>query len=52
MQDNIKELEHVTESLQQELQNKETVFEVLKKENKELENKLNAKAAEENLHSQ
>lgn len=52
MQDNIKELEHVTESLQTELQNKETVFEVLKKENKDLETKLTNQAAEENLHSQ
>jgi len=51
MQDNIKELEHVTESLQTELQNKETVFEVLKKENKDLETKLTNQAAEENLHS-
>ena len=37
MQDNIKELETVTESLQSELQNKEEVFEVLKRENKDLE---------------
>lgn len=51
MQENIRELEHVTESLQQELQNKENVFEVLKKENKELEHKLDKKAAEENMHA-
>lgn len=36
MQDNIRELEHVTESLQVELKNKENVFEILKKENTEL----------------
>lgn len=40
MQDNIKELEQVTESLQNELQNKEEVFEVLKRENRELQAKL------------
>lgn len=33
MQENIRELENVTESLQNELQNKENVFEELKKEN-------------------
>ena len=52
MQENIKELEHVTENLQTELHNKETVFEVLKKENKELEQRLNAKNAEEHLNAQ
>jgi len=36
MQDNIKELEQVTESLQSELHNKEEVFEVLKRENRDL----------------
>ena len=36
MQENIKELESVTEGLQNELQNKESVFEVLKRENNEL----------------
>jgi len=51
MQDNIKELEKVTESLQAELQNKERVFEVLKKDNKELEEKLDAKTKDEALAS-
>ena len=36
MQENIRELEQVTEGLQNELQNKEAIFEQLKKENKEL----------------
>ena len=44
MQDNIKELEQVTEGLQNELQHKESVFELLKKENKDLEGRLNAKS--------
>ena len=47
MQENIRELERVTESLQSELHNKETVFEVLKKENTELEQKLAAKTQDE-----
>ena len=51
MQDNIKELEKVTESLQAELQNKETVFEVLKKENKELQETLDAKTKDEAVAS-
>ena len=41
MQENIKELENVTEGLQNELQNKESVFEVLKRENNELQDRLN-----------
>lgn len=52
MQDNIKELEQVTESLQNELQNKEEVFEVLKRENRELQAKLAQKVQEENISSQ
>ena len=48
MQNNIKELETVTESLQFELQNKETFFEILKKEKKDLEERLEAKNQEEN----
>ena len=52
MQDNIKELEQVTEGLQAELQNKEEIFEQLKKENKELEKKLEAKTQEEQMNSQ
>ena len=47
MQDNIKELEQVTEGLQNELQHKESVFELLKKENKDLEGRLNAKSQED-----
>ena len=47
MQDNIKELEQVTEGLQNELQHKESVFELLKKENKDLEGKLNQKSQED-----
>ena len=47
MQDNIKELETVTEGLQNELQHKEGVFELLKKENKDLEVKLNVKSQED-----
>ena len=52
MQDNIKELEQVTEGLQQELQHKESVFDLLKKENKELEMKLNEKTSEEVMSAQ
>ena len=44
MQDNIKELETVTEGLQNELSHKESVFELLKQENKDLEVKLNNKS--------
>lgn len=40
MQDNIRELEQVTEGLQNELIHKENVFILLKKENEELEHKL------------
>ena len=40
MQENIRELEQVTEGLQSELQHKETVFAMLKKENEEMELKL------------
>ena len=47
MQGNIKELELVTENLQTELQNKETVFEVLKKENRDLQERLDLKTEEE-----
>ena len=47
MQDNIKELETVTEGLQNELHHKEGVFELLKKENKDLEVKLNVKSQED-----
>ena len=47
MQDNIKELEQVTEGLQNELSHKESVFELLKKENKDLEGRLNAKSQED-----
>ena len=47
MQENIRELEQVTEGLQAELQNKEAIFESLKKENKELESKLEVKTQEE-----
>ena len=47
MQGNIKELELVTENLQAELQNKETVFEVLKKENRDLQERLDLKTEEE-----
>ena len=52
MQENIRELERVTESLQSELHNKETVFEVLKKENTELEQKLAAKTQDEAVAAQ
>ena len=52
MQENIKELEQVTEGLQAELHNKEEVFESLKKENKELEAKLDAKTQDEQMASQ
>jgi len=48
MQENIRELEQVTEGLQGELQHKENVFVILKKENEELELKLCAKNREEN----
>ena len=51
MQGNIKELELVTENLQTELQNKETVFEVLKKENRDLQERLDLKTEEEQLNS-
>ena len=51
MQENIKELEQVTEGLQAELHNKEEVFESLKKENKELEAKLEAKTQDEQMLS-
>lgn len=44
MQENIKELEQVTEGLQSELQHKEGVFELLKKENKDLEVQLSTKS--------
>ena len=47
MQENIRELEQVTEGLQSELQHKENVFNMLKKENEELEGKLAAKTREE-----
>lgn len=40
MQENIRELEQVTEGLQSELQHKENVFGMLKKENEGLEFKL------------
>lgn len=47
MQDNIRELEQVTEGLQSELQHKENVFAMLKKENEELEMKIAAKNRED-----
>lgn len=47
MQDNIRELEQVTEGLQNELTHKEGVFNMLKKENEELEIKLNNKTRED-----
>ena len=47
MQENIKELENVTEGLQNELQNKESVFEVLKRENNELQERLNQRPQED-----
>ena len=47
MQENIKELESVTEGLQNELQNKESVFEVLKRENNELQDRLNQRSQED-----
>ena len=40
-------METVTEGLQAELQNKEAIFESLKKENKELESRIDAKTQEE-----
>lgn len=48
MQENIRELEQVTEGLQGELQHKENVFAMLKKENEELEMKIAAKNREDN----
>jgi hypothetical protein len=47
MQENIRELEQVTEGLQSELLHKENVFGMLKKENEELEFKLQAKQRED-----
>ena len=47
MQENIKELENVTEGLQNELQNKESVFEVLKRENNELQERLNQRSQDD-----
>lgn len=47
MQENIRELEQVTEGLQSELLHKENVFGMLKKENEELEFKLQAKHRED-----
>jgi len=47
MQDNIRELEQVAEGLQNELSHKEGVFNMLKKENEELETKLNNKTRED-----
>jgi|688.fasta_scaffold1503855_1 hypothetical protein len=47
IQDNIRELEQVTEGLQNELTHKEGVFNMLKKENEELEIKLNSKTRED-----
>ena len=47
MQDNIRELEQVTEGLKNELTHKEGVFKILKKENEELEIKLNNKTRED-----
>ena len=52
MQENIKELEQVTEGFQSELQHKEGVFELLKKENKDLELQLSTKSQEESLAAQ
>ena len=52
MNSNIKELEGMTESLQSELSNKEAIFEVLRKENKELDERLEAKTKEEHVNSQ
>ena len=40
MQDNIRDLEAVTEGLQGELQQKDNVFRMLKRENEDLECKL------------
>jgi hypothetical protein len=48
MQENIRELEQVTEGLQNELLHKEGVFAMLKKENDELELKLQARNREDN----
>ena len=47
MQDKIRELEQVTEGMQNELSHKEGVFNMLKKENEELESKLNSKTRED-----
>ena len=52
MQDNIRELEQVTERLQYELQCKEEDFEVAKRENLDLQLKLEQRTQEENLSSQ
>jgi len=48
MQENIRELEQVTEGLQNELIHKENVFAMLKKDNEELEHRLQSRAREEN----
>ena len=48
MQDNIRELEQVTEGLQAELQHKETVFDMLKKDNEMLDSRLR----DQSLHNE